>query len=220
MTGPVRSGHDVRMAQTTVVTDKGRSENLAALAEYSNAMFAGDEQAVFEFWSPDFVSHVTERVNPDMVGTDVRGHELEWWTQVRNAFPDMTFTRRPAHRVGRPHRLELDGQGHPHRHRVLRRRAVRRAGRDQRHRDPAHARRQGRRALGRPALPGRPRPPTLTAPAPARRSCGAPSVRGGVRVRLPVTGSGGPRIQPWVFRRWWIEHSQSRFHHAVGPSFA
>ena len=38
------------------------------------------------------MSHVTRRVNPDAVGTDVRGQELEWWTQVRSAFPDMVFT--------------------------------------------------------------------------------------------------------------------------------
>ncbi len=68
------------------------SENLALLGAYSDAMFRGDEQAVFEFWSEDFVSHVTERVNPAMVGTDIRGEELKWWTQVRNAFPDMVFT--------------------------------------------------------------------------------------------------------------------------------
>src|SRR4249920_1584325 len=70
----------------------GMSENLALLGEYSDAMFRGDEQAVFEFWSPDFVSHVTARVSPDAVGTDVRREELKWWTQVRSAFPDMVFT--------------------------------------------------------------------------------------------------------------------------------
>jgi predicted ester cyclase len=47
---------------------------------------------VYEFWSPDFVSHVTERVSPERVGTDVRGGEQEWWQQVRAAFPDMTFS--------------------------------------------------------------------------------------------------------------------------------
>ena len=47
------------------------SENLALLGAYSDAMFAGDQQAVFDFWSPDFVSHVTERVNPDAVGSDI-----------------------------------------------------------------------------------------------------------------------------------------------------
>ena len=68
------------------------SENLAILGAYSAAMERGDRDAVFEFWSPDFTSHVTRRVNPDAVGTDVRGHELEWWSQVRSAFPDFEFT--------------------------------------------------------------------------------------------------------------------------------
>ncbi len=68
------------------------SENLTLLSRYSDAMFAGDRDAVFEFWSPDFESHVTARVNPDAVGTDVRGYELEWWTQVREAFPDFEFS--------------------------------------------------------------------------------------------------------------------------------
>lgn len=68
------------------------SENLALLGAYSDAMFAGDREAVFRFWSPDFHSHVTERVNPDAVGTDVRGHEVDWWENVRSAFPDYAFT--------------------------------------------------------------------------------------------------------------------------------
>ena len=68
------------------------SENLAILGAYSAAMERGDRDAVFEYWSPDFLSHVTERVNPELVGTDVRGQELEWWTQCRNAFPDMVFS--------------------------------------------------------------------------------------------------------------------------------
>jgi len=68
------------------------SENLAILGAYSAAMERGDREAVFKYWSPDFVSHVTERVNPEMVGADVRGQELEWWTEVRNAFPDMVFS--------------------------------------------------------------------------------------------------------------------------------
>ena len=55
-------------------------------------MFAGDTAAVYEFWAPEFHSHVTERVAPDRVGTDVRGDEQEWWRQVTAAFPDMEFT--------------------------------------------------------------------------------------------------------------------------------
>ena len=68
------------------------SENLRLLGKYSAAMEAGDTEAVYEFWSPDFVSHVTERVSPDRVGSDVRGDEQHWWQQARAAFPDMTFT--------------------------------------------------------------------------------------------------------------------------------
>lgn len=68
------------------------SENLALLGAYSDAMFSGDENAVFEFFAPEFESHVTERVNASVVGTDIRGEELKWWTQVRSAFPDMQFT--------------------------------------------------------------------------------------------------------------------------------
>jgi steroid delta-isomerase-like uncharacterized protein len=68
------------------------SDNLRMLAKYSAAMEAGDTDAVYEFWSEDFHSHVTERVSPECVGTDVRGGEVEWWENVRAAFPDMTFT--------------------------------------------------------------------------------------------------------------------------------
>jgi steroid delta-isomerase-like uncharacterized protein len=68
------------------------SENLRILGKYSAAMEAGDTDAVFEFWAPDFHSHVTERVAPERVGSDVRGDEQYWWEQARNAFPDMTFT--------------------------------------------------------------------------------------------------------------------------------
>ena len=68
------------------------SENLATLGAYSDAMTRGDREAVFEYWAPEFHSHVTERVNPAMVGADIRGQEVEWWTQAHNAFPDMVFT--------------------------------------------------------------------------------------------------------------------------------
>jgi predicted ester cyclase len=68
------------------------SENLRLLGAYSAAMESGDGDAVFQYWSPDFHSHVTDRVSPDKVGTDVRGQEQEWWQQAKSAFPDMTFT--------------------------------------------------------------------------------------------------------------------------------
>jgi predicted ester cyclase len=81
-----------RAVAPSIRHDARMSENLAILGAYSDAMARGDREAVFEYWSPDFVSHVTERVNPAMVGSDVRGQELEWWTQCREAFPDMVFT--------------------------------------------------------------------------------------------------------------------------------
>ncbi len=67
------------------------SENLKTLAEYSDAMFRGDTKAVYDFWAPEFQSHVTARVAPDRVGTDVRGEEQEWWQQIMAALPDMEF---------------------------------------------------------------------------------------------------------------------------------
>jgi len=68
------------------------SENLKLLGEYSKAMEQGDEQAVFSFFAPEFTSHVTARVNPDAVGTDIRREELKWWSEVRSSFPDMVFS--------------------------------------------------------------------------------------------------------------------------------
>jgi steroid delta-isomerase-like uncharacterized protein len=68
------------------------SENLRLLAKYSAAMQSGDGEAVFEFFAPDFRSHVTARVTPDRVDEDIRGEEQRWWQQARSAFPDMIFT--------------------------------------------------------------------------------------------------------------------------------
>ena len=68
------------------------SENLRLLGECSAAMERGDREAVYAFWSDDFVSHVTARVAPDKVGTDVRGDEEQWWREAKSAFPDMTFS--------------------------------------------------------------------------------------------------------------------------------
>ena len=68
------------------------SQNLATLGEYSDAMFRGDQDAVFQYWSEDFHSHVTDRVNPELSGKDVRGEEVKWWNAVREAFPDYTFS--------------------------------------------------------------------------------------------------------------------------------
>jgi predicted ester cyclase len=62
------------------------------LAKYSEAMESGSTEAVYEFWAPEFHSHVTSRVAPDRVGEDVRGEEQRWWQQAQAAFPDMVFT--------------------------------------------------------------------------------------------------------------------------------
>ena len=68
------------------------SDNLRLLGKYSRAMQTGDSDAVFEFFSDDFHTHVAERVSPDRVGSDVRGDEQQWWQAVRAALPDMTFS--------------------------------------------------------------------------------------------------------------------------------
>ena len=68
------------------------SANLKMLGDYSKAMFEGDTAAVFEFWAPEFHSHVTDRVAPHRVGTDVRADEQLWWSQVSSAFPDYEFS--------------------------------------------------------------------------------------------------------------------------------
>jgi len=68
------------------------SENLRLLGKYSAAMESGDGEAVYEFFAETFHSHVTERVNAERVGADIRGDEQLWWQQAKSAFPDMTFT--------------------------------------------------------------------------------------------------------------------------------
>lgn len=67
------------------------SENLRILAAYSARMEAGDYAAVYDVFAPEFASHVTDRVSPDVAGTDIRPHEIAWWDMARRAFPDMRF---------------------------------------------------------------------------------------------------------------------------------
>jgi len=67
------------------------SANLRILGEYSARMAAGDYDAVFEVFSPDFHSHVTPRISPEQVGTDIRPQEKKFWQSAKNAFPDMQF---------------------------------------------------------------------------------------------------------------------------------
>jgi predicted ester cyclase len=67
------------------------SENLKLLGEYSARMEDGDEKAVYDFFAPEFRSQATDRVNPALAGTDIRGEEIRFWNEARSAFPDMTF---------------------------------------------------------------------------------------------------------------------------------
>jgi predicted ester cyclase len=55
-------------------------------------MLAGEYDAVYEHFAENFSSHVTARVNPDAVGTDIRAHEIRFWEETRKAFPDREFT--------------------------------------------------------------------------------------------------------------------------------
>jgi len=68
------------------------SKNLHDLAVYSNRMSEGDYDAVYDYFADNFMSHVTERVNPTAVGTDIRGNEKEFWENAKKAFPDMDFS--------------------------------------------------------------------------------------------------------------------------------
>ncbi len=55
-------------------------------------MAAGDYDAVYEVFAPEFFSHVTPRVTPQAVGTDIRPQEQKFWETAKRAFPDMQFT--------------------------------------------------------------------------------------------------------------------------------
>ena len=163
-----RSPSDDRRAVTTTgarayrhrrrsATQLVMSENLRMLGKYSAAMEAGDTDAVFEFWSRR-LRQPRHRTGEPGARRHRRPRRRAGVVEAgRAAFPDMTFTVNLL--------IEQDDlvvsnwtvKGTHTGTAVLRRRAVGRAGRDQRHRDPAHPRRPDRRALGRPALPGGPR---------------------------------------------------------------
>ena len=65
--------------------------NLQILGRYSARMAAGDYDAVYEVFALDFFSHVTERITPAAVGTDIRPQEIKFWKSAKEAFPDMQF---------------------------------------------------------------------------------------------------------------------------------
>jgi predicted ester cyclase len=73
------------------MSDKPEQSNLHQLAVYSTRMAEGDYDAVYEYFDENFMSHVTERVNPDEAGKDIRGREKEFWESAKRAFPDMQF---------------------------------------------------------------------------------------------------------------------------------
>lgn len=64
------------------------SQNLKILGDYSARMAKGDYSAVYETFAPEFSSHVTARVAPEVDGTDIRHHEEAFWENARGAFPD------------------------------------------------------------------------------------------------------------------------------------
>jgi predicted ester cyclase len=68
-----------------------KTSNLKALAEYTVRIKNGDTDAVYEYFAPGFVSHVTQRVSPDSSGLDVRLGEVMFWRESENAFPDREF---------------------------------------------------------------------------------------------------------------------------------
>lgn len=75
-----------------VQTDAAASAaDLRTLGAYSARMAAGDFDAVFDTFAPEFRTHVSARVNPEGAAGDIRGHERTYWASARAAFPDMRF---------------------------------------------------------------------------------------------------------------------------------
>jgi len=72
-------------------TAAAHSGNLTRLGEYSARMAAGDYDAVYEYFAPEFASHATARINPAAIGTDIRPQEYKFWQTAKAAFPDMEF---------------------------------------------------------------------------------------------------------------------------------
>jgi predicted ester cyclase len=73
------------------MTQQADPNDLRILGAYSARMAAGDYEAVFDTFAPDFRSHVTARVTPGAEPRDIRPHERTWWASAHAAFPDMTF---------------------------------------------------------------------------------------------------------------------------------
>jgi len=81
--------------RTSVPTTSGltRSDTCVWKSGEKNSKTASSlPLAIYEFFSPDFHSHVSERITPEVIGTDIRGSEQKWWREAKEAFPDMVFT--------------------------------------------------------------------------------------------------------------------------------
>jgi len=81
----------IRTSRRTDSPNASANDNLARLGAYSARMTGGDYEAVYAYFAPDFMSHATERVSPDAVGTDIRPQEHKFWKMAKSAFPDMQF---------------------------------------------------------------------------------------------------------------------------------
>jgi len=81
----------LRTHLSSETTASKHAADLTRLGEYSTRMTAGDYEAVYEYFAPDFVSHATARISPESVGTDIRPQEHRFWAIAKAAFPDMTF---------------------------------------------------------------------------------------------------------------------------------
>ena len=68
-----------------------KSKNLKILAEYTERIKNGDTDAVYEYFAPEFSSHVAKRVAPESSGFDIRLGEVMFWQESANAFPDREF---------------------------------------------------------------------------------------------------------------------------------
>lgn len=69
------------------LTDRIARSHIGQPAQYSEAMESSDTEAVYDFWAPEFHSHVTSQVAPDRVGEDVRGEEPTWWNECAQPSP-------------------------------------------------------------------------------------------------------------------------------------
>lgn len=73
--------------------------NLKVLGEYSAKMLSGDYDAVFDYFAPEFMSHTTDRINPEAVGTDIREHQRDGHSQV-SRWKDRGALGRPSLQPG------------------------------------------------------------------------------------------------------------------------